>query len=115
MTDKAKPEVWTGERCFIAELVNTPAWPELSLARTRVEPGVTTELHALDVLEFYVIEQGTGLMRVGDRDPFPVAPGDTVTISQHESQCITNSGSQDLVFLCLCTPRFSQDSYTSLE
>lgn len=115
MANKAKPEVWTEERCFIAELVNTPAWPELSIARTRVEPGVTTALHALDVLEFYVIEKGEGLMRTGERDPFPVGPGDAVTIPQHESQCITNTGSSDLVFLCVCTPRFSQDCYTSLE
>ena len=115
MANKAKPEVWTEERCFITELVNTPAWPELSIARTRVEPGVTTALHALDVLEFYVIEKGEGLMRTGERDPFPVGPGDAVTIPQHESQCITNTGSGDLVFLCVCTPRFSQDCYTSLE
>ena len=71
MAKKSKPEVWTGERCFITELVNDAAWPEFSLARTRVEPGVTTQLHALPVHEVYVIESGTGRMSVGDAAPFP--------------------------------------------
>ena len=115
MAGKAKPEVWTSERCFIAELVNEPDWPEVSLARCRVEPGMTTELHALDVLEIYVIERGCGLMRVGEEDPFPVGPGSAVTIPLQVPQQITNTGSVDLVFLCVCTPRFSQDCYTSLE
>jgi mannose-6-phosphate isomerase-like protein (cupin superfamily) len=65
MANKSKPEVWTAERCYITELFNDDAWPEFSLARCRVEPGVTTQLHALSVHEVYVIEQGQGLMRVG--------------------------------------------------
>ena len=115
MTKKSKPEFWTGERCFITELVNDDAWPEFSLARTRVEPGVTTQLHALSVHEVYVIESGTGRMTVGDAAPFPVGPGATVTIPKHEAQSIENTGTNDLIFICLCTPRFSQECYTSLE
>ena len=41
-------EFWTEERCFITELHNCDASPEASLAVARVEPGVTTQLHALD-------------------------------------------------------------------
>ena len=115
MADKSKPEVWTTERCFISEIINDDAWPTFSLARCRVEPGVTTQLHALSVLEFYVVEQGRGSMRVGDEPPFDIGPGDTVTIPQHTAQSVANTGDSDLVFLCLCTPRFLQDCYTSLE
>jgi len=115
MTKKAKPEVWTGERCYISELINDEAWPEFSIARTRVEPGITTQLHELSVHEIYVIESGTGLMTVGNYAPFPVGPGEIVTISQHVSQCIENTGTGDLLFLCVCTPKFSQECYTSLE
>jgi len=115
MTKKSKPEFWTGERCFITELVNDDAWPEFSLARTRVEPGVTTQLHALSVHEVYVIESGTGRMTVGDADPFPVGPGATVTIPKHKAQSIENTGKNDLIFICVCAPRFSQECYTSLE
>lgn len=115
VTDKAKPERWTSERCWISELVNDAAWPEFSIARCRVEPGETTELHALSVHEVYVLEQGQGLMRIDDAPPFPVGPGDAVTIPQHAAQCIRNTGDEDLVFLCICTPRFSQECYTPLE
>ena len=94
MTGKAKPgdEVWTVERCYIAELLNTTSQPEVSLARTRVETGVTTQLHQLSVHEWYVIESGHGTMRVGDEAPFAVGPGDTVTVPKHTPQQITNSG-----------------------
>ena len=35
-------EVLTDERCHILELSNSPDDPEMSIARARVEPGVTT-------------------------------------------------------------------------
>ncbi len=115
MAGKAPREFLTRERCYISELVNDPAWPELSVARARVEPGVTTELHALSVAEWYVVESGSGLMYVGESKPCPVGPGHVVTIPKHESQKVTNSGSHDLVFLCVCAPRFSVNCYTPLE
>ena len=108
-------ETWTTERCWITELLNDPATPDVSLARTRVEPGVTTELHKLSVLEWYVIEDGQGLMRVGDQEPFPVGPGDSVRIPVDCEQQITNTGASDLLFLCVCVPRFEVQSYTACE
>mgnify|MGYP001818382369 FL=1 len=117
MTREAKPtaEIWTIERCYITELLNAENQPEVSLARARVEPGITTQLHQLSVHEWYVIESGQGLMRVGDEAPYPVGPGDTVTVPKHAAQQITNSGPDDLSFLCICAPKFSQECYTSLE
>jgi mannose-6-phosphate isomerase-like protein (cupin superfamily) len=115
MFSKAKPEVWTDERCYIAEFVNDASWPEFSLARCRVEPGVTTQRHALSVNEFYLVRQGSGLMYLGDEPPVEVGPGDTVTIPKHVAQRISNTGDSDLVFDCLCTPRFLRKCYTSLE
>ena len=115
MAGKAKPEIWTDERCYITELVNDPGWPEFSLARCRVEPGTTTQRHSLSVHEVYLIREGTGLMTVGDREPFDVRPGDSVTIPKRVAQCITNTGDTDLVFDCVCSPRFVEACYTSLE
>jgi mannose-6-phosphate isomerase-like protein (cupin superfamily) len=115
MAGKAKPEIWTEERCYIAEIVNDPAWPEFSLARCRVEPGVTTQWHSLSVHEVYLVRTGTGLMYVGDEAPFAVGPGDSVTIPKQVAQRITNTGDADLVFDCVCSPRFLEASYTSLE
>lgn len=115
MSAKPKPGVWTSERCYVSEILNSGDWPEVSIARCHVEPGVTTQRHALAVHEIYVIEHGFGRAYVGDAAPVDVAPGDTVTIPKHAAQCIANTGTSDLIFTCVCTPKFSQDCYTSLE
>ena len=116
MNEKAKPdEFWTAERCYITELLNQDQTPEVSIARTRVEPGVTTQLHSLSVAEWYVIETGTGVMTVGEEAPRSVGAGDIVAIGRDVPQKIRNDGNRDLLFLCVCTPRFSQECYTSLE
>ena len=112
---KPRPEFWTSERCYITELLNDVEQPEVSIARARVEPGVTTQLHALSVTEWYVLEQGEGLMQVGDGEPFTVGEGDTIEVPKSVAQRITNTGRDDLVCLCVCVPKFSQECYTSLE
>jgi mannose-6-phosphate isomerase-like protein (cupin superfamily) len=117
MTSKAKPgkEFWTRERCYITELLNSPDQAEVSIARARVASGVTTELHSLSVREWYVIESGEGEVSVENESDRRVQYGDVVTISKHHSQKIRNSGATDLIFLCVCVPRFSPDDYTPLE
>lgn len=108
-------EILTPERCYIRELLNDASLPDVSLARTRVLPGVTTQLHTLTVLEWYVIEDGRGLMRVGDAPPFPVGGGDVIRILPGTDQQISNVGDSDLLFLCVCTPRFTPACYSSRE
>ena len=112
---RADEELWTSERCFIREQLNDPAVAEVSLARTRVEPGMTTELHRLAVKEWYVISHGVGLMEVGDQSPFEIGPGDVVVIPENTSQRVSNAGNEDLVFQCICIPRFTPECYESLE
>ena len=106
---------WTGERCYIRELINTDSVPEFSLADARVEPGVVTELHSLSVREWYYIKRGTGLMEIDGEPPIEVGPGDTVEIPAGVSQRITNTGDEDLLLQCVCLPRFTPDCYRSLE
>lgn len=108
-------EFATRERCFITEILNDAAEPRLSVARCRVAPGVTTELHSLDVDEWYLVEAGSGAMEVGGKPEFSVQPGDTVVIAREVSQRIRNTGDTDLVFRCICTPRFTPDTYRPLE
>ncbi len=104
-------EQWTDERCFIREILNDPRVPEVSLAEARVEPGVTTEWHRVAVKEWYLVRAGNGLMQIGEEEPFTVAPGDTVAIPADTPQRITNTGSDDLRFDCICTPRFRPETY----
>jgi len=104
-------EFATPERCSILE-----TWrdDEVTIARARVEPGVTTQLHSLDVDERYLIVSGTGVVSVGDVAPTEVGPGDVVAIPAGAAQRIENSGAEDLVFYCVCTPPFRPESYTAL-
>ncbi len=108
-------EFSTGERCHVTEFLNDPRVPGVSLARARVEPGVSTQLHALAVREIYLILSGVGRMEDGTGRSVPVGPGDCVDIPAGAAQRIVNIGTEDLLFLCLCTPRFEDDGYVALE
>ena len=108
-------EVLTTERCFIRERLNDRSVPDVSVAETRVEPGVTTQLHRLSVSEWYLISSGEGLMEVGDEAPFAVSSGDVVVIPANTSQRIANTGNSSLVFDCVCLPRFTVECYEALE
>jgi mannose-6-phosphate isomerase-like protein (cupin superfamily) len=108
-------EFYTSEGCFILELSNTPEDPGVSIARARVLPGVTTRWHRVKgTVERYVILEGSGRVEIGGLPPQAVSPGDVIIIPPDCRQRIANIGEQDLVFLCVCTPRFSQEAYEDL-
>ena len=105
----------TDERCFITEQLNLAASPDASLALARVAPGVTTRLHAVaGTTERYIILSGEGVVEVAG-EPAPVRAGDRVLIPPGVAQRIANTGAADLVFYCLCTPRFRPEAYRDLE
>jgi mannose-6-phosphate isomerase-like protein (cupin superfamily) len=111
-----RPEDRTPERCFIVEICNQDVYPALSIARARVEPGVTTAWHTVEgTVERYLIAGGRGRVWVGELPPEEVGPGDVVTIEAGVRQRITNIGDRDLIFFCVCTPRFEQNNYRALE
>ena len=108
-------EFYTSEKCYITELSNTSDDPDVSIARARVEPGVTTRWHRLKgTFERYYILNGTGRVEDGKLSPQEVKPGDIVLIPPMCRQRITNIGSEDLIFLAICTPRFSNDVYRDM-
>ena len=103
------------EGCHIIEQSNSLDDPDLSIARARVAPGVTTRWHRLtDTIERYYILQGAGLMEVGNQPPSPVSAGDMVIIPPLCPQRITNSGQDDLIFLAICSPRFRDEAYEEM-
>ena len=110
---KSLKENLTPERCFIAENFSSS---EVSVARARVKPGVTTVAHHLrGVDEIYLVTSGEGKVTVGNLQPAEVEAGDVIVIPAGTSQKITNTGSTDLIFYCICTPRFTEDCYFSEE
>jgi len=109
-------EFYTDEKCFITELSNTADDPDSSIARARVEPGVTTRWHHLKgITERYYIISGNGRVEVGDLTPQNVNAGDIVLIPPMCRQRITNIGTDDLIFLAICTPRFINEAYEDIE
>jgi mannose-6-phosphate isomerase-like protein (cupin superfamily) len=108
-------EFMTPERCAIVETWNDVGDPAVSIARARVKPGITTQLHALDVDERYLIVEGLGAVRIGDLPPVEVGAGDVAVIPAGTAQQITNCGDSDLVFYCVCSPRFTPEVYNALE
>ncbi|NPA25399.1 MAG: cupin domain-containing protein [Deltaproteobacteria bacterium] len=106
----------TSENCHILEISNSPEDPQVSIARARVEPGVSTRWHRLKgITERYYILSGRGLVEIGELPPREVAPGDIVIIPPLCRQRISNTGTGELVFLCICTPRFTSTAYEELR
>ena len=111
-----KEDFYTPEKCYVTELSNTPDDSDVSIARARVESGVTTRWHRLkETFERYFIISGIGLVEVGEHPPKEVTAGDIVLIPPMCRQRITNIGKDDLIFLAICTPRFTQDVYEDIE
>lgn len=109
-------EYLSEERCFILELSNRPDDPAVSIARARVAAGVTTRPHSLDgTAERYLILSGEGRATIGEEQPRLLTAGDVLLIPPGVSQQIENTGREDLVFLCICTPRFRWENYRALD
>ena len=112
--DLAK-EFHTPERCFIIESLNA-TYDSLSVARARVEPGITTKWHCVEgTEERYIIAEGAGRVEIGVLPAAEVGPGDVVLIPAGVRQRIANTGNRDLIFYCVCTPPFEQRRYRELE
>ncbi len=107
-------EYLTPERCYIAENHSDAS---VSIARATIKSGVTTKAHHLieGVQEIYIITQGKGIVEIGTLPPTEVTVGDVVVIPSLTSQKVTNTGENDLVFYCVCTPRFTEQCYVDLE
>lgn len=116
MNGRMEGEYLTDERCYILELSNNPEDSLVSIARARVQPGVTTKRHrVIDTVERYVILRGKGMVSTGVSESRLLVPGDVFRIPAGVEQSIANTGDEDLIFLCVCTPRFEWRHYQTLE
>ena len=106
--DALKPYL-TPERCYIAENFSDK---DVSIAIATVKPRVTTKAHHLKgIQEIYIITAGEGKVTFSNSEPRLVNTGDVIVIPAGASQKITNTGQTDLVFYCVCTPRFTEACY----
>lgn len=108
-------EFFFEEGVFILENLNSPDDPAASIARARLPEGSRTRRHFLvGTVERYLIASGQGRVEVGDLPPADVFPGDVVVIPAGVRQRIENTGAGDLVFFCVCTPRFRGENYREI-
>lgn len=113
---QAEQQFTTEERCTINELLNYSDDQQCSIAKASVAPGISTQLHAVkNTIERYIILQGEGKVFINHSRAEKVGYLDVVSIPAGVPQKITNCGPEDLIFLCICTPRFEQKNYQNLE
>jgi len=79
---------------------------ECSIAHAIIPPGESTLPHLLKrSTELYYILQGTGEMHI-DKETAPVALGQIILIPPQARQWIRNTGRENLVFLCIVSPKW---------
>lgn len=77
-----------------------------SLAEATVPPGASTQPHYhREAEEIYYILAGRGRMRIGSEEA-DVKVGDGIAIPPGSVHSISNTGAEDLVFLCCCVPAY---------
>jgi len=79
-----------------------------SLAHAKVKPGERTTPHRLTTTEVYYLLQGQGRMHIGE-EAKEVTAGSAVYIPPRSVQWIENTGTADLIFLCLVDPAWRPD------
>jgi mannose-6-phosphate isomerase-like protein (cupin superfamily) len=79
---------------------------ECSVAHAIIPPGESTLPHMLlKSTELYYILQGSGEMHI-DKETAPVSPGRIILIPPRARQWIQNTGRDNLVFLCIVSPKW---------
>ena len=110
-------EFLAGDNSILRELFN-PLKDNLalnySLALASVPPGVTTKAHRLNSSEVYYLLKGKGEMRINE-EKAEVFSHQAVYIPPNSIQQITNTGEEDLIFLCLVEPAWRPEGEEVLE
>lgn len=85
-----------------------------SIAHAVVKPGKVTLLHRMKTSEVYYILQGSGLMYIDDETE-EVESGQAIYIPPSSKQRISNTGNQDLIFLCIADPAWCKEDEEIIE
>jgi mannose-6-phosphate isomerase-like protein (cupin superfamily) len=109
-----------GDRSLLCELLH----PEreaislqmgFSLARAIIKPDQRTQIHQLKTSsEIFYILQGEGVIQI-EKEEKAVLPGQVIYIPPGDRQCLRNTGSADLIFLCLVSPPWNKEDEVVYE
>jgi mannose-6-phosphate isomerase-like protein (cupin superfamily) len=84
-----------------------------SLAEARVAAGYETAMHRHHRSEeIYHVTAGEGLMTLDD-EQFAIQAGDSILIAPGSAHRVRNTGKDELVILCCCSPPYA-DADTEL-
>jgi mannose-6-phosphate isomerase-like protein (cupin superfamily) len=100
------PEFEAGDKTILKEVAHpsNDGWPiGYSLAHARLPVGAASLPHRLKSSELYYILEGEGLMHI-DGEEKKVAKGTVLLVPGAAEQYIKNTGSTELVFLCIVEP-----------
>ncbi len=99
-------EFVAGDATFLREILHPDkldARIRYSLAHGYIRPGESSVPHLLKTSEVYYIIDGQGVMHI-DEEAASVGPGDTIYVPPGGKQHLENTGSANLVFLCIVDP-----------
>ncbi|KPL23409.1 MAG: mannose-6-phosphate isomerase [Phycisphaerae bacterium SM1_79] len=106
-----------GDGSILRELLHpekTDLQIRYSLAHAKVTAGQRSIPHKLKACEVYYIMAGQGLMHI-DEESFEIGPECAVYIPPNSRQCVENTGTSDLEFLCIVDPAWQQEDERILD
>lgn len=105
-------EFIAGDKTVPRELLHGGKTPSAgfrySLAHATVKTGESSTPHALKTSEAYYILEGEGEMHIND-EVEKVYAGQAVVIPLNARQYIKNTGTTDLIFLCIVDPAWRKE------
>jgi mannose-6-phosphate isomerase-like protein (cupin superfamily) len=100
------------DETFLSELLhpkNDGVKLDFSIAHAIIKPGKCSLPHTLKKsVEVYYILEGSGQIHI-NQEMETVESGQAVYIPPKKSQWIKNTGKEDLKFLCIVSPPWSED------
>ena len=106
------PEFLAGDKTHLKEVLH-PKNDNLdlgfSLAHAIIKKGESSLPHQLLHSETYFFLNGKGQIFLGE-ETYDVEKGDTVFVPPKINQYVKNTGEEDLAFICIVSPPWSEDT-----
>ena len=109
-------EILAGDKTILREVLHPsrdPATIRYSLAHAKLLPHTASLQHRLKTSEVYYFISGRGRMHVNG-DTNAVGPDQAVYVPPGAEQHVENTGTADLVFLCIVDPAWRLEDEEAL-
>ncbi len=93
---------------------NTLSGIRYSISHSIVAPGKKSKIHKMKSSEVYYILEGYGILQIDD-ETYNVSKDQAIYIPPHSKQRIENTGKEELKFLCIVDPAWTNEDEEILE